>query len=159
MSGYVLTVIIVLFLLYVLAGVLDFFGQIERKDYFQIARHIYVRRLSFLIKSVFEGIYTEQITVDKFRTYSKDMGIDPYQLHTFCMNNNIEDLKTISKLFIRYRDSYYDIDRVKVMNTYNFHKQVVENIELCNKLRDIVEDNNQRNLVFSSAAKGEVCEQ
>lgn len=132
----IFAVIIGIFL-FILAPINKIFSAIRKKDYLHVEWLRREERLIFLLWIMFRDIYSADIYAFNIKSFSNEMKIPATKLYTLRSKYKIKNLKKTSKTFERYKDSYFDLDRVKKMNTYSLYKRLTDDIDLYDEIKEI----------------------
>lgn len=138
-----LIISMVIYIIYAMTQFYSILNLIKTKNYIELrkrrARHSGTVGLFALVCTM---AYPRKLWIDEFKVFSEKINVDLYDLHYFVYCKQIKDRKKLIANFVIYRDSDFDLDRVKTMNTAKVYNDIAENIEIYNQLRNLYNQSN-----------------
>lgn len=141
----ILIIFLVFWTIYAIGEVYEVIRLLKNKKIYSIYRvHSSLRHdVEGLLGTMCCIVYSDKLKVDELRILSERINTDLYAFHSFIDENQIKDKDKLVNNFIRYKDSYYDMDRVKIMNTLTVYYDIKNNIALYDKLKELYSQYNK----------------
>lgn len=128
-------VLLVIFVLYLLISLKQTFKDIRLKSYANPTTYLIFPSLITVMIFFYCIIYSSETNEHVIKHHSVELNIDSYELFSFLKNQNNLSKSEIIKIFTIYKDSYFDLDRVRKMNSEKDYNKLLSNIEVYDELK------------------------